>query len=30
MYAVVEERGRDNIYRIDIPGYKRTRVITGG
>ncbi|HEY6092236.1 MAG TPA: S9 family peptidase [Gemmatimonadales bacterium] len=30
VYAVVEERGRDNIYRIDIPGFKRTRVITGG
>src|SRR5437667_227416 len=30
IYAVVEARGRDNIYRIDIPGYKRTRVITGG
>ncbi len=30
VYAVVEERGRDNIYRIDIPGYKRTRVVTGG
>jgi len=30
VYTVVEERGRDNIYRIDIPGYKRTRVITGG
>ena len=30
IYAVVEERGRDNIYRIDIPGYKRTRVVTGG
>ncbi len=30
VYAVVEERGRDNIYRIDVPGYKRTRVITGG
>jgi dipeptidyl aminopeptidase/acylaminoacyl peptidase len=30
VYAVVEERGRDNIYRIDIPGYKRTRVITSG
>src|SRR4051812_41427559 len=25
VYAVVEERGRDNIYRIDIPGFKRTR-----
>ncbi|HEV2671453.1 MAG TPA: S9 family peptidase [Gemmatimonadales bacterium] len=30
IYAVVEERGRDNIYRIDIPGYKRTRVVSGG
>ena len=30
IYAVVEERGRDNIYRIDIPGYKRTRLIAGG
>ena len=30
VYAVVEERGRDNIYRIDVPGFRRTRVITGG
>jgi dipeptidyl aminopeptidase/acylaminoacyl peptidase len=30
VYAVVEERGRDNIYRIDIPSFRRTRVITGG
>lgn len=30
IYAVVEERGRDNIYRIDVPGFRRTRVITGG
>ncbi len=30
VYAVVEERGRDNIYRIDISGYKRTRVVAGG
>jgi len=30
IYAVVEERGRDNIYRIDVPGFKRTGVITGG
>jgi dipeptidyl aminopeptidase/acylaminoacyl peptidase len=30
VYAVVEERGRDNIYRIDVPGLKRTRVVTGG
>ena len=30
IHAVVEERGRDNIYRIDIPGFRRTRVVTGG
>jgi len=30
IYAVVEERGRDNVYRIDLPGFKRTRVVTGG
>ena len=30
VYAVVEERGRDNIYRVDIPGFKRTRVVSGG
>ena len=30
VYAVVEERGRDNIYRIDTPGYKRTRVVSSG
>ncbi|HEY3220795.1 MAG TPA: S9 family peptidase [Gemmatimonadales bacterium] len=30
IYAVVEERGRDNIYRIEVPGFRRTRVITGG
>ena len=30
VYAVVEERGRDNIYRIDVPGFQRTRVVTGG
>jgi dipeptidyl aminopeptidase/acylaminoacyl peptidase len=30
IYAVVEERGRDNIYRVDIPGYRRTRVVSGG
>ena len=30
IFAVVEEHGRDNIYRIDVPGFKRTRVITGG
>jgi dipeptidyl aminopeptidase/acylaminoacyl peptidase len=30
IYAVVEERGRDNIYRIDVPGFRRTRVVSGG
>ncbi len=30
IYAVVEERGRDNVYRIDISGFRRTRVVTGG
>src|SRR5947208_2876108 len=30
IYAIVEERGRDNIYRIDIPGFKRTRAVAGG
>ena len=30
IYAVVEERGRDHIYRIDVPGFRRTRVVTGG
>jgi len=30
IYAVVESAVADNIYRIDVPGYKRTRVITGG
>lgn len=30
IYAVVEERGRNNIYRIDVPGFRRTRVVTGG
>jgi len=27
---VVEDAAANNIYRIDVPGYKRTRVITGG
>ena len=30
VYAVVEERGRDHIYRIDLPSYRRTRVLAGG
>jgi dipeptidyl aminopeptidase/acylaminoacyl peptidase len=29
VYAVVEERGRDNLYRIDVPGFKRTAVVSG-
>lgn len=28
--AVVEERGRENIYKIAIPGYARTRLVTSG
>src|SRR5438034_6325237 len=27
IYAVVEERGRDNIYRIDVPSFRRTVVV---
>jgi dipeptidyl aminopeptidase/acylaminoacyl peptidase len=30
VYAVVEERGRDQIYRIDVPSFHRTAVPTGG
>ena len=30
VYAVVEERGRDQIYRIDVPSFRRTAVPTGG
>ncbi len=30
VYAVVEERGRDNIYRIDIPSFRRTIIPAGG
>jgi dipeptidyl aminopeptidase/acylaminoacyl peptidase len=29
VYAVVEERGRENFYRIDVPGFRRTAVIAG-
>src|SRR2546426_527867 len=29
IYAVVEERGRDNIYRIDVPSFRRTAVLSG-
>jgi dipeptidyl aminopeptidase/acylaminoacyl peptidase len=30
VYAVVEERGRDNIYRIDIPSFRRSAIPAGG
>ncbi|HEV8304858.1 MAG TPA: S9 family peptidase [Gemmatimonadales bacterium] len=30
IYAVVEERGRDNIYRIDIPSFRRSAIPAGG
>jgi len=30
LYAVVEERGRDNIYRIDIPTFRRSVAVSGG
>jgi len=30
VYAVVEERGRDNVYRIDIPSFRRSIVASGG
>jgi dipeptidyl aminopeptidase/acylaminoacyl peptidase len=30
VYTVVEERGRDNIYRIELPSFARRRVVTGG
>ena len=30
IYAVVEERGRDVIYRIDVSSFRRTAVPTGG
>jgi dipeptidyl aminopeptidase/acylaminoacyl peptidase len=30
IYVVVEERGRENIYRIDVPSWHRTAVATGG
>src|SRR5256885_462571 len=29
LYAVVEERGRENIYRIDLPSFRRSLVIGG-
>jgi dipeptidyl aminopeptidase/acylaminoacyl peptidase len=30
IYAVVEERGRDNIHRIDIPSFRHSVVASGG
>jgi len=30
VYAVVEERGRDKIYRIDIPSFRRSVVVPSG
>lgn len=27
IYAVVEERGRDNVYRIDLPSFRRSAII---
>ncbi|HEV8265369.1 MAG TPA: S9 family peptidase [Gemmatimonadales bacterium] len=30
IYAVVEERGRDNLYRIDVPSFRRSVVVAGG
>jgi len=30
LYAVVEERGRLNLYRIDVPSFRRTVVYSGG
>jgi dipeptidyl aminopeptidase/acylaminoacyl peptidase len=30
LYATVEERGRVNVYRIDLPSFRRTRAVSGG
>ena len=30
LYAVVEERGREHIYRIEVPSFRRTLVPSGG
>jgi dipeptidyl aminopeptidase/acylaminoacyl peptidase len=30
IFAVVEERGRENIYRIDLPNFRRSDVVTSG
>jgi len=30
VYAVVEERGRDNVYRIDMPSFRRSPALGGG
>jgi dipeptidyl aminopeptidase/acylaminoacyl peptidase len=30
IFAVVEERGRENIYRIDLPSFRQSAVVSGG
>ena len=30
IFAVVEERGRENVYRIEIPSFRRSIVVSGG
>ncbi len=30
LYAVVEERGRENVYRIDVPSFRRSVAVSGG
>jgi dipeptidyl aminopeptidase/acylaminoacyl peptidase len=30
IYAVVEERGRENVYRIDVPSFHRSVAVSGG
>src|SRR5438445_501512 len=30
VYAVIEERGRDNVYRIDVPSFHRSVAVSGG
>ena len=30
LYAVVEERGRQNVYRVDVPSFRRSVAVSGG
>lgn len=30
VYAVIEDHGRENVYKIDIPGYRRSVAVSGG